>query len=65
MTSASTLENRLATRARPLCAAPALRSVALLALCSAYFQRPLTKAFDFGEAIAEMEHLRERRSHHP
>ncbi|WP_331375847.1 DoxX family protein [Sinorhizobium chiapasense] len=57
MTSASTLENRLAARARPLFAAPALRWVALLALCSAYIQGPLTKVFDFGGAIAEMNHF--------
>lgn len=65
MTSASTLENRLATGTRPLFAAPALRWMGLIALCFAYFQRPLTKVFDFGEAIAEMEHLHERRSHQP
>ncbi|MCZ4093756.1 DoxX family protein [Sinorhizobium psoraleae] len=57
MTSASTIENRLAARARPLFGAPALRFVALLALCSAYIQGPLTKIFDFGGAIAEMNHF--------
>ncbi|MDK1494789.1 DoxX family protein [Sinorhizobium sp. 7-81] len=57
MTSASTIENRLAARARPLFGAPALRFVALLVLCSAYIQGPLTKIFDFGGAIAEMSHF--------
>lgn len=31
--------------------------LALLALCSAYIQGPLTKIFDFSGAIAEMEHF--------
>ncbi|MEZ2224288.1 DoxX family protein [Rhizobium sp. RCC_161_2] len=31
--------------------------LALLALCSAYIQGPLTKAFDFQGAIAEMNHF--------
>ncbi|MCA1439466.1 DoxX family protein [Ensifer sp. IC4062] len=57
MNSASTFETRLAARARPLFAASALRWVALLALCSAYIQGPLTKIFDFGGAIAEMNHF--------
>lgn len=37
--------------------APATRTVALLALCAAYIQGPLTKIFDFPGAIAEMEHF--------
>jgi uncharacterized membrane protein YphA (DoxX/SURF4 family) len=37
--------------------APAVRTAALLALCAAYIQGPLTKIFDFGGAIAEMEHF--------
>jgi uncharacterized membrane protein YphA (DoxX/SURF4 family) len=37
--------------------APATRTVALLALCAAYIQGPLTKIFDFSGAIAEMEHF--------
>ena len=37
--------------------APAVRTVALLSLCAAYIQGPLTKIFDFGGAIAEMEHF--------
>lgn len=38
-------------------AAGALHALALLALCSAYLQGSLTKLFDFGGAIAEMEHF--------
>ncbi|AYM64772.1 DoxX family protein [Agrobacterium fabrum] len=38
-------------------AAPVTRTVALLALCSAYIQGPLTKIFDFPGAIAEMNHF--------
>lgn len=38
-------------------AAPVTRTVALLALCSAYIQGPLTKIFDFPSAIAEMNHF--------
>jgi len=38
-------------------AAPLTRTVALLALCSAYIQGPLTKIFDFPGAIAEMNHF--------
>lgn len=37
--------------------APAARTAALLALCAAYIQGPLTKIFDFSGAIAEMEHF--------
>ncbi|MBB4526805.1 UNVERIFIED_ORG: putative membrane protein YphA (DoxX/SURF4 family) [Rhizobium sophorae] len=37
--------------------APATRFVALLALCAAYIQGPLTKLFDFQGAIAEMNHF--------
>ncbi|KGE02264.1 DoxX family protein [Rhizobium sp. YS-1r] len=38
-------------------AAPAIRTAALLALCAAYIQGPLTKIFDFNGALAEMEHF--------
>ena len=34
-----------------------LRFLALLGLCSAYIQGPLTKIADFGGAIAEMDHF--------
>lgn len=37
--------------------APATRTAALLALCAAYIQGPLTKIFDFPGAIAEMNHF--------
>ncbi len=37
--------------------APAVRTAALIALCAAYIQGPLTKIFDFGGAIAEMGHF--------
>ncbi len=40
-----------------LVGAPAIRTAALLALCAAYIQGPLTKMFDFAGAIAEMEHF--------
>ena len=40
-----------------LITSPVVRFVALLALCAAYIQGPLTKLFDFPGAIAEMEHF--------
>ena len=40
-----------------IAAAPVTRTLALLALCAAYIQGPLTKLFDFQGAIAEMEHF--------
>lgn len=49
-----TLDPSLATP-RPLISA--LRRLALLGLCSAYLQGPLTKLVDFGGAVAEMEHF--------
>lgn len=36
---------------------PVVRILALLALCSAYVQGPLVKIFDFGGALAEMDHF--------
>lgn len=38
-------------------ATPAVRWLALLALCAAYLQGGLTKALDFSAAIAEMNHF--------
>ncbi|MFW8643374.1 DoxX family protein [Rhizobium beringeri] len=38
-------------------AAPATRFIALLALCAAYIQGPITKIFDFNSAVAEMNHF--------
>jgi len=40
-----------------LVTAPVTRTVALLALCAAYIQGPLTKIFDFTGAMAEMDHF--------
>lgn len=37
--------------------ARAVRWLALLALCAAYLQGALTKAFDFDAAVAEMQHF--------
>lgn len=39
---------------------PALKSVALVALCSAYIQGPIVKIFDFRSAIEEMVRFRLR-----
>lgn len=44
-------------RLAPLAALPFVRFAALLALCAAYIQGPLTKLFDFQGAIGEMEHF--------
>jgi uncharacterized membrane protein YphA (DoxX/SURF4 family) len=38
-------------------AAPVTRTAALLALCAAYIQGPITKIFDFPGAIGEMNHF--------
>lgn len=40
-----------------LLVSPVPRFMALLALCAAYIQGPLTKLFDFPGAISEMEHF--------
>ncbi len=40
-----------------LAGSPVTRTTALLALCAAYIQGPLTKILDFNGAIAEMEHF--------
>ncbi len=40
-----------------LARSPVTRTTALLALCAAYIQGPLTKIFDFNGAMAEMEHF--------
>jgi len=47
----------VATALLPVLAAPAVRWVALLALCAAYLQGGLDKALDFQAAIAEMQHF--------
>jgi uncharacterized membrane protein YphA (DoxX/SURF4 family) len=43
--------------ARSVVSAPLVRWLALLALCAAYLQGGLVKAFDFAGAIAEMNHF--------
>jgi uncharacterized membrane protein YphA (DoxX/SURF4 family) len=43
--------------ARSVVGAPVVRWLALLALCAAYLQGGLVKAFDFAGAIAEMNHF--------
>ncbi|MFC0807326.1 DoxX family protein [Ensifer sp. P24N7] len=40
-----------------IASASALRTTALLALCAAYIQGPLTKIADFNGALAEMNHF--------
>lgn len=40
-----------------IASAAALRTIALLALCAAYIQGPVTKIADFGGALAEMDHF--------
>lgn len=47
----------LANLARPVVSAPLVRWLALLALCAAYLQGGLVKAFGFSGAIAEMNHF--------
>ncbi len=57
MTDHSPSTRRLSRVLADVVAAPATRTVALLALCAAYIQGPLTKIFDFNGAIAEMQHF--------
>ncbi len=47
----------LAKLLRPVVGAPPVRWLALLALCAAYLQGGLVKAFDFPGAVAEMNHF--------
>lgn len=42
---------------RAAIAHPAVKTLALIALCAAYIQGPLTKIADFQGAIAEMQHF--------
>ncbi len=51
------IEEALAATARRLLDPVIVRWLALLALCSAYFQGGLNKAMDFGSAIAELNHF--------
>lgn len=57
MTDHSPAATRPGTLLARVVTAPATRSIALLALCAAYIQGPLTKIFDFNGALAEMEHF--------
>ncbi len=52
-----TLSNRHGGVFRSALTRPALKTLALMALCAAYIQGPLTKIADFPGAIAEMEHF--------
>jgi XapX domain-containing protein len=51
------LVDRLVLAIYPAAAAPAIRYIALLALCSAYLQGGLDKLVDFGGAVAEAQHF--------
>ncbi|OHV77811.1 DoxX family protein [Ensifer sp. LCM 4579] len=55
--SLSSHENHLTARFRPGLAGRRILFIGLLALCSAYIQGPLVKIFDFGGALAEMNHF--------
>ncbi|WP_416067339.1 DoxX family protein [Rhizobium sp. ZK1] len=57
MTARSQSPTHPSTLVKSFIAAPAIRTVALLALCAAYIQGPVTKIADFNGAIAEMEHF--------
>lgn len=57
MSAAITLETRLRNIVRPVLTSPVVRFIALLGLCAAYIQGPLTKLFDFQGALGEMEHF--------
>ncbi|QKK33183.1 DoxX family protein (plasmid) [Rhizobium indicum] len=57
MTDHSLSSNSWRPRIAGVVAAPVTRTFALLALCAAYIQGPLTKLFDFQSAIGEMEHF--------
>lgn len=57
MTDHTLSAKRWRPRVAWIVAAPVTRTLALLALCAAYIQGPLTKLFDFQSAIGEMEHF--------
>ncbi|MDI7862702.1 DoxX family protein [Rhizobiaceae bacterium n13] len=57
MTDRSLSANRWRMLLADVVNAPVIRTVALLALCAAYIQGPLTKIFDFPGALAEMDHF--------
>lgn len=51
------LDRNLSRAVTPLMASPVIHWLGLLGLCSAYLQGSLMKLFDFGSAMAEMEHF--------
>jgi uncharacterized membrane protein YphA (DoxX/SURF4 family) len=51
------LDAPLSRAIAPVMTSPVIRWLGLLGLCSAYLQGSLMKLFDFGSAIAEMEHF--------
>lgn len=55
--SSPTLSTRPDGVLRSALTRPAVKTLALMALCAAYIQGPLTKIADFPGAIAEMEHF--------
>lgn len=57
MTDHSTTQNAPKTTLSNLLTSPVSQRLALLALCAAYIQGPVTKIFDFHGAIAEMNHF--------
>ena len=57
MTYQTHTTNQVKSGLAGIIATPAVRIVALLALCAAYIQGPLTKIFDFNGAMAEMDHF--------
>ncbi|MEV5057933.1 DoxX family protein [Agrobacterium radiobacter] len=50
-------ESRPGSLAARLVSASPIRTLALLALCAAYIQGPITKILDFDGALAEMSHF--------
>lgn len=51
------LAERLTRVTYPLASRPAMRFIALLALCAAYLQGGLDRLLDFGSAVAEAQHF--------
>lgn len=57
MTSHTNLSNPIRASLAHILGSPVTKTVALLALCAAYIQGPLTKLSDFNGALAEMDHF--------
>lgn len=57
MTSRTNLSNSIRASLAHIVGSPVTKTVALLALCAAYIQGPLTKLSDFNGALAEMDHF--------